>query len=88
MSEREWNRLTPKERKQFDAIRRRDPVVALLLRMKQLDLTRRDIEPYIGTRARVSEVLNRRRDMSIDMMRNLNKFLGIPADHLIAEPRP
>lgn len=60
-----------------------DPVDAIVFRMDQLGLTRRDLEPYIGTRARVSEILNRTRKLSLAMIRRLHAELGIPADVLI-----
>lgn len=59
---------------------------AIRFRMAQLALQPRDLEPYIGSRARVSEVLSGRRDLSIDMIRALNQHLGIPAASLIAAP--
>lgn len=61
-------------------------VEAIRFRMSQQDLQPRDLEPYIGSRARVSEVLSGRRDLSIDMIRALNQHLGIPASSLIAAP--
>ncbi len=51
--------------------------------MESRGLVRRDLEPYIGSRARVSEILNRKRPLSLTMIRRLNKELGIPADVLI-----
>ncbi len=60
-----------------------DPVEAILFRMDQLGLSRRDLEPYLGTRARVSEVLSRTRSLSLTMIRRLHEGLGIPADVLI-----
>lgn len=64
-----------------------DPVDAILFRMEQLGLSRRDLEPYIGTRARVSEVLNRSRSLSLAMIRRLHAGLGIAADILIQPTR-
>ncbi|WP_339913380.1 ImmA/IrrE family metallo-endopeptidase [uncultured Brevundimonas sp.] len=61
-------------------------VEAIRFRMSQRGLQPRDLEPYIGSRARVSEVLSGRRDLSIDMIRSLNQHLGIPAAALIAAP--
>lgn len=61
-------------------------VEAIRFRMSQMGLQSRDLEPYIGSRARVSEVLSGRRDLSIDMIRALNQHLGIPAASLIAAP--
>ena len=60
-----------------------DPIEAIKFRMEQMGLTRRDLEPYLGSRARVSEVLNRIRPLSVEMIRRLNAGLGIPAEILI-----
>ena len=60
-----------------------DPVEAIRYYMESRGLVRRDLEPYIGSRARVSEILNRKRPLSLTMIRRLNKELGIPADVLI-----
>ena len=60
-----------------------DPVAALCFRMEQAGLTRRDLEPMIGTRARVSEVLSGRRTLTLAMIRALHDRLGIPAESLI-----
>jgi len=60
-----------------------DPIDAILFRMDQLDLDRKDLEPLIGSRARVSEVLGRRRGLSLGMIRRLHSQLGIPADILV-----
>lgn len=63
-------------------------IEAIRFRMDQSNLQPRDLEPYIGSRARVSEVLSGRRDLSIDMIRALHKHLGIPAASLISIPQP
>ncbi len=60
-----------------------DPIDALLYHMESRGLTRRDLEPYLGSRARVAEVLNRRRPLTIEMIRKLHAGLGIAADVLI-----
>jgi len=60
-----------------------DPVDAILFRMDQLHLDRKDLEPLIGSRARVSEVLGRRRGLSLGMIRRIHSQLGIPADILV-----
>jgi HTH-type transcriptional regulator / antitoxin HigA len=60
-----------------------DPIEALVYYMESRDLTRRDLEPFIGSRARVSEVLNRRRPLTLEMIRKLHHGLHIPADVLI-----
>jgi HTH-type transcriptional regulator/antitoxin HigA len=51
--------------------------------MESRGLARRDLELYIGSRARISEVLNRKRPLTMEMIRNLHKGLGIPAEVLI-----
>ena len=60
-----------------------NPVDALLYHMESRGLTRRDLEPYLGSRARVAEVLNRRRPLTIEMIRRLHTGLGISAEVLI-----
>lgn len=60
-----------------------DPIDAILYHIESRGLSRRDLEPYIGSRARVSEVLNRKRPLTMEMIRNLHRELGIPAEVLI-----
>ncbi|MBE0504242.1 MAG: transcriptional regulator [Desulfuromonadales bacterium] len=60
-----------------------DPIEAILYHLESRGLSRRDLETYIGSRARVSEVLNRKRPLTMKMIRNLHKGLGIPAEVLI-----
>jgi HTH-type transcriptional regulator/antitoxin HigA len=64
-----------------------DPIEAIKFRMEQQNLTRKDLEGILGTRTRVAEVLNRRRGLSINMIRRLHKELGIPAEVLIRSSR-
>jgi HTH-type transcriptional regulator/antitoxin HigA len=64
-----------------------DPVEAIKFRMEQQGLTRRDLEGVIGTRTRIAEVLNRKRGLSIGMIRRLHDRLGIPAEVLIRPSR-
>jgi HTH-type transcriptional regulator/antitoxin HigA len=64
-----------------------DPVEAIVFRMEQQGLTRKDLEGILGTRTRVSEVLNRRRGLSITMIRHLHDKLGISAEVLIRPSR-
>jgi len=64
-----------------------DPVEAIKFRMEQQGLTRKDLEGIIGTRARIAEVLDRKRGLSIAMIRRLHKELGIPAEILIRPSR-
>jgi HTH-type transcriptional regulator / antitoxin HigA len=65
------------------AIEAPDPVEAILFVMDQRGLSRRDLETYIGSRARVSEVLNHQRKLTLSMIRRLHTGLGIPAGILI-----
>ena len=64
-----------------------DPIEAIKFRMEQQGLTRRDLEEIIGTRTRIAEVMNRRRGLSIAMIRRLHERLGISADVLIRPSR-
>jgi len=59
------------------------PIDALRYHMESRGLTRRDLEPFLGSRARVAEVLNRRRPLTIEMIRKLHAGLGIAAEVLI-----
>lgn len=62
-----------------------DPIEAIKFRMDQMNLTRKDLEPLIGSRGRVSEVLNRRRSLSLLMIRRLHSELHIPLESLVYE---
>ncbi|KXV35375.1 DNA-binding protein [Gluconobacter thailandicus] len=64
-----------------------DPVEAIRFRMEQQGLSRKDLEPMIGPRNRVADVLNRKRGLSIDMIRQLHDGLGISAEVLIRPSR-
>lgn len=62
-----------------------DPIEAILFRMDQQRLAHKDLVPYIGSMSKVSEVLSRKRPLSLAMIRRLHAGLGIPADVLIGE---
>ena len=64
-----------------------DPIEAIKFRMEQQGLTRRDLEELIGTRTRIAEILNRKRGLSIAMIRRLHERLGISAEVLIRPSR-
>jgi HTH-type transcriptional regulator / antitoxin HigA len=64
-----------------------DPIEAIKFRMEQQGLTRRDLEEIIGTRTRIAEILNRKRGLSIAMIRRLHERLGISAEVLIRPSR-
>ena len=63
-----------------------DPIEAIKFRMEQQGLSAKDLQPMIGGLNRVYEVLNRKRPLSIAMVRRLNSSLGISAECLIREP--
>ena len=63
-----------------------DPISAIKFRMDQANLTPRDLTPFIGSRAKVSEVLSGKRAITMSMARALHQHLGIPADVLLQEP--
>ncbi|MBZ0254837.1 transcriptional regulator [bacterium] len=60
-----------------------DPIEAIFHRMEALGLSRKDMEPIIGSRSRVSEILSRKRPLTISMIRRVHQSLNIPADVLI-----
>lgn len=62
-----------------------DPIDAIKFRMEQLGLVQKDMVPYIGTKSKVSEILNGKRSLTLAMMRSLNKGLGISAEVLLKE---
>ena len=60
-----------------------DPIQFLEYVMESRELTRKDLEPYLGSRGRVTEVLNRDRPLTLPMIRRLSEGLGLPADVLV-----
>ena len=60
-----------------------DPIEAIFYYTESRGLTRADLEKYIGSRARVSEILNRKRPLTLSMIQRLHEGLGIPAEVLI-----
>ena len=62
-----------------------DPISVVEFMMERRGPTRRDLEPMIGTRARVAEVLNRKRPLTLPMIRRLSAGLGVPADLLVRD---
>ncbi len=61
-----------------------DPIEALKFRMEQMNMTRADLTKYLGSRGRVSEILSRKRKLSLTMRQKLHKELGIPAESLLS----
>jgi HTH-type transcriptional regulator / antitoxin HigA len=64
-----------------------DPIDAIEYYLESRGMQRRELEAYIGSSGRVSEVLNRKRPLTLSMIRKLHSGLGIPAEVLINEPR-
>ncbi len=64
-----------------------DPVDAILFRLEQAGLDRKSLEPYIGRSGRVSEVLNRKRPLTLNMIRRLWQGLHIPLESLVQQPQ-
>lgn len=66
-------------------IEKPDPVEAIKFRLEQLNMNNSDLVKIIGSKSRTSEILNRKRKLSLSMIRSLNKKLNIPASSLISE---
>jgi HTH-type transcriptional regulator / antitoxin HigA len=64
-----------------------DPIAAVEFMLEQKNLPRRALEPAIGSRGRVSEILNRKRPLTLPMVRALSTLLDIPV-HILAKPYP
>lgn len=64
-----------------------DPVELIRFVMENRGMSRADLEPMIGGKGRVSEVLNRRRPLTLDMIRRISRGMGIPAEFLVKEYR-
>lgn len=62
-----------------------DPVEAIKFRMEQQGLKQNDLAEYLGGKSRVSEILHRKRQLTIKMIRKLHKGLGIPLESLLSE---
>jgi HTH-type transcriptional regulator / antitoxin HigA len=62
-----------------------DPIEAIKFRMEQLGYKQKDLAEAIGLKSRVSEILNRKRKLTLDMVRKIHEALGIPTDILIRE---
>jgi HTH-type transcriptional regulator/antitoxin HigA len=61
-----------------------DPIDAIKFRMEQMNMTKADLVKYIGSQSRVSEILNRKRNLTLKMIKTLYKELKIPAETLLA----
>ncbi len=70
---------------QFYKIDAPDPIEAIKFRMEQEGLKQKDLVAIVGSKSRVSEVLNRKRKLTIEMIRNLHKQLHIPVESLFLD---
>jgi HTH-type transcriptional regulator / antitoxin HigA len=64
-----------------------DPIEAIKIRMEDLGLDRKDLEAVIGSKGRISEILNRKRPLTLRMVQRLSEKLGLPAE-VLAQPYP
>lgn len=64
-----------------------DPIEAIKIRMEDLGLDRKDLEDVIGSKGRISEILNRRRPLTLPMVQRLSEKLGLPTE-VLAQPYP
>ena len=60
-----------------------DPIEAILFRMEQMDMTKKDLANIIGYKSRVSEILNKKRKLNLNMIRNLHEKMNIPYESLL-----
>jgi HTH-type transcriptional regulator/antitoxin HigA len=82
-----WSALIEAYEEKRHAIPAPDPIEAVKFRMEQMGLKPSDMTKILGGKGRVSEVLNRKRPLSVNMMRNLYQNLHVPAESLLAEPK-
>jgi HTH-type transcriptional regulator/antitoxin HigA len=62
-----------------------DPIEAIKFRMEQMGYTQTDLANAIGLKSRASEILNRKRKLTLDMIRSLNERMNIPIELLVKE---
>jgi HTH-type transcriptional regulator/antitoxin HigA len=81
-----WSLLVEKYEEDHFPIATPDPVEAIRFRMEQTSLRPADLRPYLQSKSKVSEVMNRKRPLSLSMIRALHHGLKIPAEVLVQEP--
>ncbi|MPR35543.1 helix-turn-helix domain-containing protein [Salmonirosea aquatica] len=81
-----WSMLVNKYEEEHFPIEEPDPIEYLKIRMEELGLSQEDLVPYMGNKGNVSKVLNRKRSLSLQMIRNLHRGLNLSLEALIAEP--
>lgn len=82
-----WSLLVKEYERHHYPIDPPDPIEAIKFRMEQLGLQQKDLTRFIPAKSKVSEVLNRKRNLSLPMIRALNQHLGISAEILVREPQ-
>lgn len=80
-----WSLLVEKYEEQHFPIATPDPIEAIRFRMEQAGLVPADLQPYMQSKSKVSEVMNRKRPLSLSMIRALHRGLQIPAEVLVQE---
>jgi HTH-type transcriptional regulator/antitoxin HigA len=81
-----WSLLVEKYEEDHFPIAAPDPIEAVRFRMEQAGLRPTDLRPYLQSKSKVSEVMNRKRPLSLSMIRALHRGLKIPAEVLVQEP--
>ena len=81
-----WSLLVEKYEEERFPITTPDPIEAIRFRMEQAGLESSDLHPYLQSKSKVSEVMNRKRALSLSMIRALHRGLKIPAEVLVQEP--
>jgi len=80
-----WSLLVEKYEETRFPIEAPDPIDAIRFRMEQEELTPADLRPYLQSKSKISEVMNRKRSLSLSMIRALHRGLKIPAEVLVQE---
>ena len=80
-----WALLVEKYEEEHFPIAAPDPIEAIRFRMEQAELVPADLQPYMQSKSKVSEVMNRKRPLSLSMIRALHRGLQIPAEVLVQE---
>ena len=82
-----WSLLVEDYEQRHYSIDPPDPIEAIKFRMDQMGLQQKDLTQFIPAKSKVSEVMNRKRPLSLPMIRSLHQHLGISAEVLVREPR-
>jgi len=77
--------LIEKYEDEFYPIDAPDPIEAILFRMEQMDMSKKELADILGYKSRVSEIFSKKRKLNIKMIRNLHEKMNIPYESLIAD---